>query len=590
VYAMKKTLLFLLSLSVISLFLIGCAVPGADPNRPTDVPDPSTVAPQEALAGQATALRTPFDNDYEFLIYNMDRGVGMYMFREDRNRYIYGSSYSMQVGDSETLIDPSNPDYRATISINDIRRANGLGLTFEFEGCADPYTIVYDDPSPSNGNSDQTFTVTPQGGNEFTLRRGQQKELDNGDIFRLVYKFSWRNNMGTQFRISCNEAPSVPACVDNDGDGYGTGTAARDRLGCPRGATLDCDDTDAAVNYRAQEICGDGIDNDCSNGDAVCPVVCGDGTVDEGEQCDDGNTANEDGCTESCTCEHSRWVTGDGSLVLNGYDWGSWGSHNIPSEAWRGVWGSSYNDVWAVGGYGKIQHWNGNAWNTDPFGSNEYLTSVWGSSQNDVWAVGGVWSDYDDAEQALVLHYDGSTWSTQLPAQLTRLNDVWGGSSLSVWAVGNDGMVLWYDGIGWRPQHTGINSSLRGVHGLSNQYLWAVGADGVTLIYNSIRWESIPSGTTNQLNDVWAASSQDVWAVGIHGTILHWDGSSWTSQPSGSTAVLTGVWGSSPSDVWAVGSEGTVLRYDGVRWSSVDMSFTQLSQLSAISGYPTCSN
>ncbi|MBD3415205.1 MAG: hypothetical protein GF421_12355 [Candidatus Aminicenantes bacterium] len=49
-------------------------------------------------------------------------------------------------------------------------------------------------------------------------------------------------------------------CIDNDGDGYGEGCAAGP----------DCDDTDPSVNPGAEEICGDGIDNNC------------DGQIDEG--------------------------------------------------------------------------------------------------------------------------------------------------------------------------------------------------------------------------------------------------------------------------------------------------------------------
>ena len=43
--------------------------------------------------------------------------------------------------------------------------------------------------------------------------------------------------------------------------------------------------------------------------------VCGDGTVDSGEQCDDGNTVSGDGCSATCTIEAPPAVCGDGTVA-----------------------------------------------------------------------------------------------------------------------------------------------------------------------------------------------------------------------------------------------------------------------------------
>jgi hypothetical protein len=48
-----------------------------------------------------------------------------------------------------------------------------------------------------------------------------------------------------------------PVCVDNDKDGYGN---PADNCLHPE---LDCNDTDASVNPGAEEVCDDGVDNDC---------------------------------------------------------------------------------------------------------------------------------------------------------------------------------------------------------------------------------------------------------------------------------------------------------------------------------------
>src|SRR5689334_4718553 len=40
-----------------------------------------------------------------------------------------------------------------------------------------------------------------------------------------------------------------------------------------------------------------------SSSSSGLPSVCGNGTLEEGEQCDDGNPMNNDGCAENCTHE-----------------------------------------------------------------------------------------------------------------------------------------------------------------------------------------------------------------------------------------------------------------------------------------------
>jgi len=42
--------------------------------------------------------------------------------------------------------------------------------------------------------------------------------------------------------------------------------------------------------------------------------VCGDGTVNTGEQCDDGNTSNGDGCSSTCQKESTPSTCGDGNV------------------------------------------------------------------------------------------------------------------------------------------------------------------------------------------------------------------------------------------------------------------------------------
>jgi hypothetical protein len=73
------------------------------------------------------------------------------------------------------------------------------------------------------------------------------------------------NNCNGLVDASDPNAQACPAgCTDIDLDGY-----AIEGGGC---GPIDCNDSNPAINPGATDICGDSIDQDCSNADAVCPV------------------------------------------------------------------------------------------------------------------------------------------------------------------------------------------------------------------------------------------------------------------------------------------------------------------------------
>jgi len=107
------------------------------------------------------------------------------------------------------------------------------------------------------------------------------------------------------------------------------------------------------------------------------------------------------------------------------------------------IWGSSSNDVWAVGNAGVVRRWTGASpkrWQIVDVPTEDDLTGVWGSGANDVWVVG---------EHGTILHFDGTTWSERVaafPAGLSpHLRGVWGSGPNDVWIVG-DSMVLRFTG------------------------------------------------------------------------------------------------------------------------------------------------
>lgn len=121
--------------------------------------------------------------------------------------------------------------------------------------------------------------------------------------------FGWTgmNCSSPAVEILCNGIdddmnPSTPDDKNDDGDSvsYCNG---------------DCDDNDAARYPGNAEVC-DAIDNDCdglADEDGVC-IVCGNGILETGEECDDGNTDGGDGCSSTCTIEALPDADGDGVL------------------------------------------------------------------------------------------------------------------------------------------------------------------------------------------------------------------------------------------------------------------------------------
>jgi hypothetical protein len=74
--------------------------------------------------------------------------------------------------------------------------------------------------------------------------------------------------------------------ADDDGDGFGDADTTYETCTPPSGYVSDdedCDDTDGTVNPDAEEVCDDGIDNDCDGYERSCSSSCGDGFLDVGE-------------------------------------------------------------------------------------------------------------------------------------------------------------------------------------------------------------------------------------------------------------------------------------------------------------------
>jgi hypothetical protein len=178
----------------------------------------------------------------------------------------------------------------------------------------------------------------------------------------------------------------------------------------------------------------------------------------------------------------------------------------------NGVWGSSATDVFAVGSYGTILHYDGSSWSPMSSGTTNTLMDVWGSSATDVFAVGA----------GTILHYDGSSWSIMSSGTTRHLYGVWGSSATDVFAVGDYNTILHYNGGSWTTMDDGMGMSW------SYQTVWGSSSTNVfvgsqiIINYNGSTWSFMMFLDTNTYTkDIWGSSGTNVFTVAQDGVILH---------------------------------------------------------------------
>ncbi len=235
-------------------------------------------------------------------------------------------------------------------------------------------------------------------------------------------------------------------------------------------------------------------------------------------------------------------------------------------------------------GTGAIDAYDGTKWASGRAGDSiDYPKKIWGSAWNDVWAVG---------TDGLRLHYDGTAWNVTTRAS-SGINGIWGSAQNDVWTVSDDGSIDHFDGTSWSTayQAPGV---LTAVSGIGNGELWVTGDssssgfdvarfDGNTLHPYTLDFQSPVA--------IYAAGTRDVW-VGGTSAVRHFDGETW-SDPAGLEQALanayapihyppdasvgggegfgifpwSAIWGSGPNSVWLAADDNLVVHFDGAHWS-----------------------
>jgi len=226
---------------------------------------------------------------------------------------------------------------------------------------------------------------------------------------------------------------------------------------------------------------------------------------------------------------------------------GSSGRFHFDGKAWQktsdvgdyALWGTASDNVYALGGLGVIERFDGQSWTLvvdgNAYGKRERFTDhdcLSGDAPNSLWiAAGGVW------------HYDG--------AQLSRVSEDVGATSIKAFTAKD----VWVA--------TGIDQSRADL-----------------LHYDGVKWKSMGVPALH----VWGTSSQNLWVVEDPGDntvgyfMSHFDGTTWTKyRPRENTfsSQYPSQYGQNMSQMggcddylWV--SEGNRINlFDGKKWSTI---------------------
>lgn len=146
------------------------------------------------------------------------------------------------------------------------------------------------------------------------------------------------------------------------------------------------------------------------------------------------------------------------------------------------VWGTSLSDIWVVfdavsGSASDFYNCTGGPPDfcvgvqppvaSIPFPT-DGVTAIWGSDTDDVWFVGGF---------GQIAHWDGAAITLVASPTQSELKDVFGTSASNVWAVGSGGTIIHYDGTAWTTEPTTVSETIEGVFCLSSN-CWLVTESG----------------------------------------------------------------------------------------------------------------
>jgi hypothetical protein len=206
----------------------------------------------------------------------------------------------------------------------------------------------------------------------------------------------------------------------------------------------------------------------------------------------------------------------------------------------------------------------------EPAPSGITLFGIWGTSQDNLWAVGG--DPQSPSKGGVVLRRTSLGWTPEtgvagaLPGDVPSIYKIWGRSATEIYAVGLQGTALSYDGSHWSVIPTGSTEPLFTLSGDASLVAATGGSfQGVILeLAGGSFTDHAPSGVP-QINGVSVRDGAAV-AVGLDGSNYRRGEQGWTKGAAAHGAQpldFHAAWIDPQGGVWAVGGDLTIDRSYG---------------------------
>ena len=259
------------------------------------------------------------------------------------------------------------------------------------------------------------------------------------------------------------------------------------------------------------------------------------------------------------------WVVGGregtgGAPVVWHYDGDAWTKKDtglLNVDLWQ-VFG--FGDTVFIGGSnGTILRYKNGAFEKMVTPSADIVFGLWGTSENDVWAVGG-----QTTGKAFVWRYQGTAWTAVpgVPLELDTGGAIWkvvGKSASEVVMSASRGLVLGSNGSAITEERVGATGESLFSAGCTQAVCVVAGSN----LANGVLYENTGSGWVSavptQDGPIWRGVTpvgEHMFVVGQFGAVLRREGTGWVTDSHGLTIeTLHAAWSDADGNLFAVGGK-----------------------------------